>query len=271
MKNNILKIVLALFVTFTYTSCEEELRIYDGGQTAYSFEEVSFNLSIPSEDLVLSIPVNVSTVSNQSRSVSVLVDVENTTEAAADGEYSLGQITIPAGSYSGVLDVAFDFSAIGGDDGDVKDLVFSIATTGGDTAFYETVSISYFREIVCNDLELYILSDVWATETYWVLETADGTILQDRFFPYTGNSATPQVYELSFPLNDGDYVFKIGDAYGDGMIGTGGGVTLTGEYSLSCSIITHASGSGAFASPEADPFAGAPNGQVEVTAFTVNP
>ena len=43
-----------------------------------------------------------------------------------------------------------------------------------------------------------------------------------------------------------------------------------GSYSLTCSIITHASGGGEFAATP-DPFNGAPDAIIEVTEFSVNP
>lgn len=260
MKNNILKLALALLVVFTYTSCEEDLLTFDpiNGQSAYSFGQTSYSLSIPQEDLVLTIPVSVTTVSTQDRNVSVSVDAEGTTGEA--GEYSLGSIVIPAGSYSGSLDVTFDFSAITGEDGDVKNLVFSINPDSGDTAYFETVEIEYFREIVCNDMNLLIVSDVWATETSFDITDADGNVVIAEFFPWTINSTQPQTFEADFFLPDGDYIFTLYDSYGDGQQGTGGGVTLTGNYALTCSIIIHASGEGELT-----------NGSFESTAFSVNP
>ena len=87
---NILKIVLALLVTITYTSCEEDLVVFDAvnGQSAYSFGQSSFNVSVPPENLTITIPVEVTTVSNQSRMVPVSVNADATTGVAS--EYSIG-------------------------------------------------------------------------------------------------------------------------------------------------------------------------------------
>ena len=141
----------------------------------------------------------------------------------------------------------------------------------GVSSYNDVLTISYFREIVCNDLTLDMISDVWATETYWTLKDSTGTALAERIFMWGGNSATPQTYSINFFLPNGDYTLEVGDVFGDGMVGTGGGVTLIGSYSLTCSILIHASGSGAFSGAVADPFPGAPDAEVEVTAFTVNP
>tara|TARA_R110002074_G_scaffold252361_1_gene424104 strand:- start:319 stop:1125 length:807 start_codon:yes stop_codon:yes gene_type:complete len=266
---NIFKYILAIVLVSTFSSCEEDLITFDNsGQTAVSFTQTSFNLSIPVEDLALDIPTQITTVSSVDRTFSAVI--ENATENT-DSEYSIGSVVIPAGSYTGVLTINFDYSEISGEDGDVKEFDVKLVATDGVSTYFDVASIIYFREIVCNDLTLEIVSDVWATETYWTLKQADGTALVERFFPYTGNSITPQTYTIDFPLVDGDYSLEIGDVYGDGMVGTGGGVTLTGTYALTCSILVHASGNGAFSNAVADPFPGAANAEVEVTDFTVNP
>ena len=260
-------LLLTLFISVSCEDSNETLKTYNDN-TLISFQNSSFSLSIPEEDLTLQIPVFSSTLSSMTRTFSAAITsaTDNTS-----GEYTLGTITIPANEYEGIFTVDFDFSEISGNDGDIKQLVISIVTPDGVLSYNDVVTIDYFREIVCNDLNLTIVSDVWATETYFTIETVDGTVLVNRFFPFSANSATPQTYNVQFTLPNGEYVFKLGDAYGDGQVGTGGGVTLTGSYNLSCSIITHASGSGAFSGAVADPFPGAAGAEVEVTAFTINP
>jgi hypothetical protein len=267
---NIFKLFALLCMVMTFTGCEDEeetLKDFDG--TGLAFAETNFNLSIPAEDLLLEVPVNATSLAATSRTFNAVVT--SATEGTAN-EYTIGSITIPANEYAGTLAIDFDFSEISGDDGEVKDLVVSI-DGGDDVLVYNNVAtISYFREIVCNNLQLDMVSDVYASETYFTIEQADGTAIVERFFPWAGiNSTTAQTYSVEFALPDGDYVLKIGDSYGDGMVGTGGGVTLTGSYSLTCSIITHATGEGAFEGAVPDPFAQFSDATVEVTAFTVNP
>ncbi|MBC2846504.1 hypothetical protein [Winogradskyella flava] len=270
MKTSKLFIYSFLLSLCLVVSCEDtEETLKTNNDELLSFlGSTSYELSIPQEDASLVIPATVSTLSSQSRTYNV--SVVSSTDGSA-GEYAIGSIVVPANEYQGELSVDFDFSEIGGEDGDIRELVLEIEAPAGAESYNDVVSISYFREIVCNDLELTIISDVWASETYFTLEQADGTSIVERFFPYSGNSTQPQTYNVSFNLPDGDYVYKMGDSYGDGMVGTGGGVTLTGSYSLTCSIITHASGEGVFSPATPDPFTGAPNAIVEVTNFTVNP
>jgi hypothetical protein len=249
-----------LFIISLFVGCEDYQAVqFDNvnGQTAISLARTSYNLSIPEEDLTLEIPVNITTISPVERNFDV--NIVSSTEGTS-AEYSVGSVTIPANEYSGILTVDFFYAAISGEDGDVKDLVVEVASSDTVSAFDNTVNISYFREIVCNDLELTIISDVWATETGFRLEAADGTVIVDDFFPFSVNSTQPQEYNVSFTLDDGDYIFTLLDSFGDGQLGTGGGVTLTGSYALTCSIITHASGEGPLE-----------NGTFESTPFTVNP
>jgi len=266
-------LILSLIAVFVFnTACEQEDNDNETFLTfedlALSFTQTAFELSVPQEDISLEIPVSVSTTSSETRTFSV--SVTDATTVGTEGEYSIGTITIPAGEYNGILTVDFDFSEIGGMDGDVKKLVLKLDSVGDLITYSDEATITYFREIVCNDLNLTIVSDVWATETYWTLEQGDGTVLVNRFFPFGINSLSPQTYTFDFFLPDGDYVLKIGDVFGDGMVGSAAGVTLEGNYALTCSIITHASGGPVLISVP-DPFPGAPNAIVEVTEFTVNP
>lgn len=264
MKTKFYLLFASLAVFLLNTACDDDNSTFDSYESIplLSFAQNEFELSIPQEDFTLEIPVNISSLSSESRTFNTTIT------SASDGtsnEYSIGTITIPANQYSGILTVDFDFSSIGGMDGDIKELIVSIDVPDGTGSYSDEVTINYFREIVCNDLSLTIVSDTWATETYFTLEDAAGNVLADRFFPFTSN-AFGQVYEIDFTLPDGDYVLKIGDVFGDGMVSAAG----NGSYSLTCSIITHASGGGDFrATP--DPFTGAPDAIVEVTEFSINP
>tara|TARA_R110002111_G_C6000685_1_gene373088 strand:+ start:4509 stop:5309 length:801 start_codon:yes stop_codon:yes gene_type:complete len=256
---------LLIFVLVFNTSCEESNSTFNtfDSATLLSFGQAEFEISVPQEDFTLEVPVTVSTLASSARTFNAVV--ESATEGT-ENEYSVGTVLIPANEYSGTLSVDFDFSEIGGMDGEVKEVVVALNAPDDVISYNDEVTINYFREIVCNDLELTIISDTWATETYFTLEQADGTVIVERFFPFSANSNSPQTYNVQFTLADGDYVFKLGDVFGDGQVSS----ALTGSYSLVCSIITHASGDGALISTP-DPFPGAPNATVEVTEFSVNP
>lgn len=260
MKNINYKPLLILLLALMI-SCEDEYPVFDAntGQTAISFEQTSFDVIVPEEDRTLNIPVFITTRSNQERTYNIVIDSTQTTEGTSD-EYSIGQVVIPAGEFSGNLNVEFDFSEISGEDGEEKELTLSIVPGSGETSYNDTLTINYFREIVCNDMELTIVSDIYASETGFRIERADGTVVVNDFFPFSGDALTPQTYTANFFLEDGDYVFTLLDTFGDGQQGSAEGVTLTGSYELRCSLIVHASGEGELE-----------NGTFESTAFSVNP
>lgn len=242
---NINKLLALLVFAIVLTGCEtNESVVFDAqnGQTALSFAATSFNISIPQEDFTLNIPVQSTTSSSVDRSFNVMVDGDLTTGPAS--EYTIGGITIPAGEFIGTLAITFDFSAIGGMDGEVKDLVLSIDAPQGSFAFNEVATISYFREIVCNDLELLINFDDYPGETSWEITEQDTGNVVATGGNYSGSSITENIN-----LPDGCYTYTIFDAFSDGICCAYG----NGSYSLTCSILTHASG-GEFGASESTDF-----------------
>ncbi len=262
-KNNIYLLLMTCILTL-FVSCGDEIEFNASeAQRAPNFVDTSLSVSIPQEDLILAIPIAVSSISSSER----VYEIEVISSTGSAIEYSISSAIVPADQIEGLAQVSFDFSEIANND--LREITLKMLNPDG--APSNEITIEYYKEIVCNDLELTIVSDVWATETYFTLEQADGTVLVNRFFPFSGNALTPQTYNLSFNLPDGDYVLKIGDIYGDGNIGSYGDVTLVGTYELTCSIITHASNFEGFITGESDAFPGAPDAIVEITEFSVNP
>lgn len=103
MKKSILYIFLATTMLFL-NSCEEtQSPIYDGAQTLAYFATSSSRVEVElnTTSTTVSIPVNVSTLSDADRTVDVTIVGGN----AATNQYSVAnQVTIPAGSYFGTLD-----------------------------------------------------------------------------------------------------------------------------------------------------------------------
>lgn len=263
MKNKFIKTMALLFVVVTFSSCDNEQIFFEGnGNASLAFASTTYNLSIPQENLNLQIPVDVTISSEMARTFNVSVVQDVTTGEAA--EYSVGTITIPAGEFNGFLSVDFNFANITGADGDTKNLVLDIVSNEEVFAYRERVTITYFREIICNDLELEIISDIYAGETTFDIKDSNGNVVAGgqgiAIFPVPA-SCTQQSYTETITLPDGDYVFTIYDEFGDGQSGTNagcsGGAVITGSYSLTCSIIVHASGSG--------------DGSADSTSFSVNP
>lgn len=97
-----------MVMTLIFTSCEEtQSPIYDGNQTLAYFggSTSSVNLAVPIQDAsaTITVPVNVSNLSSSDRTVTVSA---SDASAATSDQYSFnGQVTIPANSYFGTLEV----------------------------------------------------------------------------------------------------------------------------------------------------------------------
>jgi hypothetical protein len=243
MKNYIKFIAVCL--TAFIISCESEEPIFDNvnGQTAIQFTQAAYSTSIPVEGLTLSIPVLSTTVSGEARSFNITVN-----DATNPAEFTVGSLTIPADSYEGVLSVAFDYAAITGNDGDLKTATFTIETSGETTAAFKgSTTVDYFREIICNDTTFTINTDFYAGETgFSITDDATGNVVYTM--PALGNAR--QTFTAAIYLADGCYTATITDSYGDGQLDG----TVTGNYTITCSIITFASGGGAFASSQSRSF-----------------
>lgn len=95
---------LAIIVSVsTLTSCEYETRLYEGNQTLAYFPELTSRVEVElnTTSTTITIPVNASTLSDADRTVNITVE-----GSAAANQYSVAnQVTIPAGSYFGSLEL----------------------------------------------------------------------------------------------------------------------------------------------------------------------
>jgi len=239
------KYILIIAVLFAFVSCEEENIVFDkeNGQTGVSFATTAYNVSVPTEGLTLEVPVNVTTVSNADRTFDISVDEATVGDAA---NYALGSVAIPAGEYTGLLNVSLNFDPL--TDGTVYSLIVNLDAPEGGVAFDETLEIEYFKEIVCNDIVVTIVTDTWGSETTWEITDASDAVVASGG-PYAnidgGDTFTTDVY-----LEDGCYTFTIFDEYGDGQVYG----EIVGNYSITCSILNVLEGGGAFGASESKEF-----------------
>lgn len=129
-----------------FTSCEEELTVYDvdNGQTLAKFSQATGVIPTPVEGATLEVTVEVSTRSDVDRTVSLGVDASSTAEP---GQYSLNSLTIPAGEFDATLVVTSNFEAL--PEAGSVDLVLNLTEIAGssDTQFENsTLSVTLFRE-----------------------------------------------------------------------------------------------------------------------------
>jgi len=233
MKKIITGILIAAAVL---VSCdkESELEIYDG--EAIGIAQSSFQTSVAATGTTLTIPITATSQSDAARSFNAeVISADN------EAEFTLGSVNIPANSFDGTLDVVFDFAAITGDDGELKNVQIGLPAGQGVDVFGTVASIDYFREVVCNDLELEIVTDFWASETgFSITDDTTGAVVFS--FGAGTYSNGEQTITIPITLPDGCYTATITDAYADGLVSGG----VTGSYALTCSIIDHFSGPGNF-------------------------
>ena len=222
MKNTF-KIFLLLISTILIVSCDEDEDIvyFDpiNGQTLITFGSSSASLPVPAEGSnTITVPIEVTTISNTERRFSVSV-VEEATSAPAS-TYSLGEVIIPADSHLGTLEVT-------GVDNDLTDVpvTLTLQIDAGEHLSEGNIAVSLFEfcEVTLEDFvgNYTAIENNGAYGPYDVTielnEEGDGLIL-NNFWDY-GN---PVHLDLDFEtfgvtFRDGEYVFTH-DTYGDAAV-----------------------------------------------------
>lgn len=244
--------MLALFATF-FVACNQDDansdNVYDNvnGQLGIGFnKESSSTIIVPDTGITVDVPVRVTTLSGSDRSYQVNVNADETNGSPAD--YTIGSLVVPANTYFGTLNVELgNFNNL--PDLVVQQLVLDIVVPEGAAVVgFESYELNYLKYVVCNDLVLTLNEDRYADERTWEITDANGNVVQSGG-PYAQIPGGQQIVE-TFTLADGCYTFTIMDSFGDGQFDG----AITGNYSLDCSIITHASGEGNWGGSESTDF-----------------
>ncbi|MEO9954383.1 hypothetical protein [Nonlabens sp.] len=227
-------------------SCDDDAVVFDNvnGDTAVSFKQTNFETSVPQAGVTVTVPVEITTISTENRTYNVsLLEADDT------AAITLGSVVIPADSYEGALDISIDFAAIGGNDGELREASIQLTPSEGATAYADIVNLTYFREIVCNDATLTINTDSFASETGFQIIDDAGVVVYELATGSLANSV--QTFTTDIFLADGCYTAVITDSFGDGQVD---GTNPDGNFTLTCSIITFASGGGSFGASQSVPF-----------------
>jgi len=239
MKN--IKYIIASLLVISFLGCDVDDNIntvYDSvnGQTGVGFTTSTTSVIVPEDGVTVTVNVQSTKTSSSDRSFDVSVDEDASDGSSAD--YSIGSITIPAGSFDGTLDVTFgNFDNLA--DLTSFTLVLKLALPDGVAVVgSNSTTFNYLKKILCNDMELVINTDFYASETSWELTDSTGAVVESDG-PFANGVAQ---YNWAFTLPDGVYTFSIFDAFGDGLYDG----NVTGNYTLSCSLIIHATGAGNF-------------------------
>lgn len=237
-----IKLILAFLTVISFIACDkEDSNVYNeydnvNGQTGLGFSNASGSVVVPVDgQITYTIGVQATNLSSSDRTFNVTADTENSVGDA--GDYSVGTAVIPADSYFGTLEVTFF-------DDELVDLaaysvILNLDIPEGVAAVgSRSFTVNYNRYLVCNDLVLTINDDFYSDERTWEVTDSDGNVVVSGG-PYPQTTGGGQFVE-NFYLDDGCYTFTIYDSYGDGQFDG----DITGNYSLDCSIINHASGTG---------------------------
>lgn len=234
-------ITFTLIAAVLFTSCEEDAVIYNG--SAVGLAQRTAQVSVPVSGLSETFPVTVTTPADEARTFGL----EFVGDAPEAGGVSLGTITVPANSYEGEATVNFDYNAINLADG-ITD-TFSVRATSDNTDVFGTIlEIEYFKAIVCNNATLTLNTDLYAEETQiTITDDATGTVVYTTP-PFTRGV---QTFTADIFLDDGCYTATITDVFADGQVD---GTNPNGDYSITCSILTFATGGGAFGASQSRSF-----------------
>ena len=102
MKNNLVYL-FTLLLAVTFTSCDETPVVFDNinGQVAVKFIQTAYpNTTVSAGGATVTLPVSVTTLASADRTFKAVADPKSTGPAAS---YSIGDVTIPAGSYTGSM------------------------------------------------------------------------------------------------------------------------------------------------------------------------
>lgn len=179
--------------------------------------------------------------SGSDRVYNLVANAELTT--LSPSQYTLpATVTIPANSREGSFTVTMTSAALN------KVLAIDFVDADfADGTFKGAAPLLLSAKVVCptNDVILELVLDQYGQETFW--ELYKGNELIEAGGPYTQGAAgvTQPKKEFSFCLEDGDYVFRFYDLYGDGIccaagngsfllrnVGTGKVLAQGGEFTV---------------------------------------
>ena len=247
-----IKLFSALLALVVFTACDKDdesiNNVYDevNGQIGVGFTTSGTSVSVKPEGAVVTLGVQSTVTTTSDRNYDVMVNEEASTGNA--GHYSIGNITIPAESYDGVLTVnMIDDGTM--EEGVAYDLVLDLDLPA-DVAVHtsKTATITYNKYQLCNDYVLTLNEDDgWGSERTWEITDDTGAVVESGGPYFDGD---PGPYVESFYLADGCYTLTLYDSFGDGQWN---GV-VAGSYSLDCGISNAASGGNNWGSSESTDF-----------------
>ncbi|GAB7257079.1 hypothetical protein [Polaribacter sp. OB-PA-B3] len=184
MKTNKILLVLTLIVTTLFTSCEEQENVqYDvvNGQTFVQFSSTSAAIPVKeNEASTANVNIEVTTVSDQDRTINVSIDESST---AAANAYQINSIVIPAGEFTATASITgvYENVPLSGS----VDLVLNITGIEGQEATIGNGTLTVSLERFCpSDLEgeYYFSDGNGADVTVTRVSEGNYTVSRDNYF-----------------------------------------------------------------------------------------
>lgn len=196
--------------------CDAEPLVFDSvnGQTLYSFSKTSTTVDVCEPTTKLTIEST--TKSNQDRTVSLSVLPDATT--ALPEMYTLpNSITIPAGEYTGSVEVSVDFTEVEPGTSNTVAIEYNVSESNAVTE-REVINVNFDGACTENLLQINIEFDSWPEEIYWRIQNSGGVTVAassptPAYGAYSGLTGGIVIEEC---LPSGEYTFTIFDQYGDG-------------------------------------------------------
>lgn len=134
------KIIFIALLVCVFTACDDTPVVFDNvdGKVALQFATRTFNVSVPTAGITVVVPVSVTTISSTSRTFTAALGSGST---APTSSYTIGAVTIPAGSYVGTLNV--DLNATSLVSGLSYTLPIKLIAPEGGNVFNETATIKF--------------------------------------------------------------------------------------------------------------------------------
>ncbi|WP_179344091.1 hypothetical protein [Winogradskyella ursingii] len=211
-----IRILILNLVLLAFMSCEKtEDVVFDPttGQTGLSFTSPTLSVTVPEEGVTLNFEVTSTTISDTDRTFNVMADTDPEATTANPSDYSLGVVTIPAGSHIGSLPVTLNFDSL--DEGVNYTLKIDLSLPDDVVGVRNSsININFTPEFVCPDLVLNFTFDDYPGETSWEVTNSSGSVVASaEQGDYSGQTAA----SIDLCLLNGTYTLTVFDSFGDGI------------------------------------------------------
>lgn len=225
---NILKFTIVAAILSIAVSCDSDEPFERANYVNFQPKNESVEV-VDQQTAVVDVKVYSTTVTGNNRVFDVNVSETTTLDSRA---FSVPEtVVIPGGSNEGTLSVDITDANENGNLITLTAQKIDFSLSGGDGSILngDLFSINVIEQCLFNSVTLTIAFDDYPEETYWAIYDAADTSTPLLTGGAGGAYAGESSLSTKFCLEDGDYLFAMFDAYGDGIVGDGYTLTSGGE------------------------------------------